>query len=117
MSLIIAVFQIEINFLTSIFSAILVGICGDNTIQFLLASRKKTLLENIEKAMASLETMPSRSNYPTETQRWGISDFREIFFKPYRIIYEIKDKAVFIHAVLDGRRNCEDLLQQRLLRA
>jgi toxin ParE1/3/4 len=75
------------------------------------------LLENIEKAMASLETMPSRGNFPPELQRWGISDFREIFFKPYRIIYEIKDKAVFIHAVLDGRRNCEDLLQQRLLRA
>ena len=75
------------------------------------------LLDNIEKAMASLETMPARGNYPPEMQRWGISDFREIFFKPYRIIYEIKDKSVFIHAVLDGRRNCEDLLEQRLLRA
>ena len=75
------------------------------------------LLDSIEKAMTSLETMPARGNYPPEMQRWGISDFREIFFKPYRIIYEIKDKSVFIHAVLDGRRNCEDLLQQRLLRA
>jgi toxin ParE1/3/4 len=75
------------------------------------------LLDNIEKAMASLETMPARGNYPPEMQRWGILDFREIFFKPYRIIYEIKDNAVFIHTVLDGRRNCEDLLQQRLLRA
>lgn len=75
------------------------------------------LLENIEKAMVSLETMPARGNYPAEMQRWGISDFKEIFFKPYRIIYEIKDKSVFIHAVLDGRRNCEDLLQHRLLRA
>jgi toxin ParE1/3/4 len=67
--------------------------------------------------MASLETLPARGNYPPEMQRWGISDFREIFFKPYRIIYEINDKSVFIHAVLDGRRNCEDLLEQRLLRA
>ena len=47
MALLIAVFQIEINFLTSIFSSILVGICGDNAIQFLLASRKKVLVENI----------------------------------------------------------------------
>lgn len=75
------------------------------------------LLDNIERAMASLEAMPARGNHPPEMQRWGILDFREIFFKPYRIIYEIKDKSVFIHAVLDGRRNCEDLLQQRLLRA
>ena len=75
------------------------------------------LLDNIEKAMASLERMPGRGNHPPEMQRWGILDFREIFFKPYRIIYEIKDRFVFIHAVLDGRRNCEDLLQQRLLGA
>ena len=75
------------------------------------------LLDNIEKAMTSLEKMPARGNYPPEMQRWGILDFREIFFKPYRIIYEIKDKSVFIYAVLDGRRNCEDLLQQRLLGA
>lgn len=73
------------------------------------------LLDNIQKTMTSLETMPTRGNHPAEMQRWGIFDFREIFFKPYRIIYEIRDKTVFIHAVLDGRRNCEDLLQQRLL--
>ena len=73
------------------------------------------LLDSIQKAMTSLETMPARGSYPPELQRWGISDFREVFFKPYRIIYEIKGKTVFIHAVLDGRRNCEDLLQQRLL--
>jgi len=73
-------------------------------------------LDNIQKAMLSLETMPARGNHPPEMQRWGIFDFREIFFKPYRIIYEIRGKAVFIHAILDGRRNCEDLLQQRLLR-
>ena len=73
------------------------------------------LLDNIQKAMTLLGTMPARGNHPPEMQRWGILDFREIFFKPYRIIYEIKGKTVFIHAVLDGRRNCEDLLQQRLL--
>lgn len=73
------------------------------------------LLNNIYKAMSSLETMPARGNHPPEMQRLGITDFREIFFKPYRIIYETKGKTVFIHAVLDGRRSCEDLLQQRLL--
>jgi len=75
------------------------------------------LLVNIQRAMLSLETMPARGNHPHEMQRWGIFDFREIFFKPYRVIYEIRNKAVFIHSVLDGRRNCEDLLHQRLLGA
>ena len=80
-------------------------------------AKADNLLDSIQKAMLSLETVPARGNHPPEMQRWGILDFREIFFKPYRIIYEIRDNAVFIHAVLDGRRNCEDLLQQRLLRA
>ncbi len=77
--------------------------------------KAERLLDNIQRAMLSLETMPARGSHPPEMQRWGIFDFREIFFKPYRIIYEIRGKSVFIHAVLDGRRNCEDLLQQRLL--
>lgn len=47
-SLIISIWQIEINFLTSVFSSILVGICGDYSIQFLLASRKNSLSENID---------------------------------------------------------------------
>ncbi|MEK6690719.1 MAG: type II toxin-antitoxin system RelE/ParE family toxin [Nitrospirota bacterium] len=81
------------------------------------SAKANHLFDNIEKAMSSLEAMPSRGNYPPELQRWGIFDFREIFFKPYRIIYEIRNKTVFIHAVLDGRRNCEDFLQQRLLGA
>ena len=34
----------------------------------------------------------------------------------YRIIYEISKKAVFIHCILDGRRDLQDLLERRLLR-
>ena len=79
--------------------------------------KAERLIDNIHKAVSSLETMPTRGSHPPELQRWGILDFREIFFKPYRIIYEIRSKTVFVHAVLDGRRNCEDLLQQRILGA
>lgn len=73
------------------------------------------LLDSIHKSMSSLERAPARGTHPPEMQRLGISDFREIFFKPYRILYEIRDRTVFVHDVLDGRRDCEDLLQQRLL--
>ena len=78
-------------------------------------AKAEQLLDNIHKTMTSLETLPARGSFPPELQRWGIADFREVFFKPYRIIYEIRGKTVFIHTVLNGRRNCEDLLQQRLL--
>jgi toxin ParE1/3/4 len=43
-------------------------------------------------------------------------EFREIHFKPYRIIYQIIDKRVFVHCVLDGRRDLQELLERRMLR-
>jgi len=71
---------------------------------------------NIEQAILSLQTMPLRGHYPPELERLGILDYREIFFKPYRILYEVAGESVFIHCVLDGRRDLRDILQSRLLR-
>lgn len=74
------------------------------------------LLDKIEKVIVGLEVMPTRGHYPSELERIGVLEFREVFFKPYRIIYEISGKDVLVHCVLDGRRDMVDLLQERLLR-
>ncbi|RPJ74031.1 MAG: type II toxin-antitoxin system RelE/ParE family toxin, partial [Desulfobacteraceae bacterium] len=37
------------------------------------------------------------------------------FFKPYRIIYRVMDKNVYVLLVVDGRRDMQSLLQRRLL--
>lgn len=74
------------------------------------------LLDNIEKTILSLESMPMRGHCPIELERIGVLEFREIFFKPYRIIYQVIQSSVYVHCVLDGRRDLQDLLQQRLLR-
>jgi len=73
------------------------------------------LLDTIEKRIEGLASMPNRGNYPPELKRIGILDFREIFFKPYRIIYEVAGREVLVHCVLDGRRDLFDLLRKRLL--
>ncbi len=78
--------------------------------------KAKRLSLNIEQAILSLQTSPLRGHYPPELERLGILDYREIFFKPYRIIYEVAGESVFIHCVLDGRRDLRDILQSRLLR-
>lgn len=74
------------------------------------------LLDNIEKTIMKLETMPLRGHFPPELERIGVREFREIFFKPYRIIYQVIKLEVYVHCVLDGRRDLQDLLQQRVLR-
>jgi len=60
--------------------------------------------------------MHFRENFPPELERIGVYDYREVFFKPYRIIYQISGSEVYVHCVLDGRRDMQTLLQQRLLR-
>ena len=74
------------------------------------------LLGNLERTIAKLETMPLRGHFPPELKRVSVLEFREIFFKPYRIIYHLIESNVYVHCVLDGRRDLQDLLQERLLR-
>jgi len=78
--------------------------------------KAEKLSRNIEQAILSLHTSPLRGHYPPELERIGVLEYREVFFKPYRIIYEVAGGSVFIHCVLDGRRDLRDILQQRLLR-
>lgn len=80
------------------------------------AQRADYLFEKLKATCQSLDMMPERGHIPPELERIGVYDFLEIHFKPYRIIYQIKEKKVFVHCVLDGRRDLQELLQQRLLR-
>ena len=75
------------------------------------------VLDQIEKAFASLSNSPERGVYPLELQALGVREYREIFFKPYRIIYRVIGEAVYIMLIADGRRNMRTLLQRRLLEA
>ena len=75
------------------------------------------VIEQIEKVFSSLSENPRRGVYPKELVSIGIKEYREIFFKPYRIIYRIVEKKVFVLLIVDGRRNMQELLQRRLLQA
>jgi toxin ParE1/3/4 len=78
--------------------------------------KAESLLENIQNTCLSLDSFPDRGHIPPELDRINVIGFLEVHYKPYRIIYQIQNKEVYIHCVLDGRRELQDLLQQRLLR-
>jgi len=46
----------------------------------------------------------------------GIRQYRQVIEKPHRIIYEIFADKIVVHAILDGRRDMQSLLMQRILR-
>ena len=77
--------------------------------------RADHVLEQIEKAFHSLSEHPQRGNFPKELLDIGIREYREIFFKPYRIIYRVMGDKVYVLVVADGRRDMQALLQRRLL--
>lgn len=74
------------------------------------------VLDKLEALCHSLGELPERGHVPPELARISVGIFRELHFKPYRVIYEIEGSRVFIHCVLDGRRDLQDLLERRLLR-
>ena len=78
--------------------------------------RAESLLGNIEEKISNLSELANRGHTPPELEQISIYEYREIHFKPYRIIYQIIESDVYVHCVLDGRRDLEDLLQERLLR-
>lgn len=75
------------------------------------------VLTQIENVFSSLSKSPDRGVYPKELLSLGIREFREIFFKPYRIIYSIRGSNVYIMLIVDGRRDLQALLQRRILEA
>ncbi len=74
------------------------------------------MLEQIERTFLSLSEHPQRGTYPGELLDLGIREYREIFFKPYRIIYRVMRNNVYVLLIADGRRDMQTLLQRRLLR-
>lgn len=74
------------------------------------------LLDKLEDACRSLQLSPNKGHVPKELRRIDISQFEEIHYKPYRILFERAERSILIHAILDGRRDMETLLRQRLLR-
>ncbi len=73
------------------------------------------VIDSITKNIRNLSEMPHRGTFPAELAALGMKSFREIYFKPYRIIYHADEQNVFIFLIADGRRDMRSLLEKRLL--
>jgi len=80
------------------------------------SKKAEKLIDNLEKTCSTLITFPNRGHIPPELERIGIFEYQEIHYKPYRIIYQIIESTVYVHCILDARRNLQQLLQERLLK-
>ncbi len=75
------------------------------------------VLGKIADAFISLEELPERGSYPPELAAIGVHEYREVFFKPYRIVYRVQKNMIYVYTVADGRRDMQSLLARRFLGA
>jgi plasmid stabilization system protein ParE len=69
----------------------------------------------IKEKADNLGEMPLKGRVVPELRYYSILTYRELISPPWRIIYEIDDARIWVHAVIDGRRNVEDILLNRLI--
>jgi plasmid stabilization system protein ParE len=74
------------------------------------------LLITIENKIDILKTFPQQGRIVPELEKQNISDYRELIEGNYRIIYSIQEETVFIHTIVDSRRNLEEILIKKLMR-
>jgi len=73
------------------------------------------VLDKLLKVAEGLATFPERGAYPRELLALGIREYRQVFFKPYRLIYRVIDEQVYVYLIADGRRDMQSLLARRML--
>jgi toxin ParE1/3/4 len=79
-------------------------------------SAAHAVLQRLEQAARRLAHHPQRGRVVPELARFEIRLYRELIVRPWRILYRVGQRRVFVMAVLDGRRDLEALLLSRLLR-
>lgn len=72
--------------------------------------------EKIKEKASGLNRFPERGRIVPELKEHGIALYRELIVSPWRIMYRISGKKVYVLSVLDSRQNVEDLLLKRFIK-
>jgi addiction module RelE/StbE family toxin len=96
---------------------------AENDFIFILEYIKKDSPKNAQAVFAAikeqalnLEFFPQRGRIVPELQEFGITQYREVIIKRWRIVYKVVDKNVYILSLIDTRQNVEDILFNRYVR-
>jgi len=74
------------------------------------------ILARLRDGAATLASMPQRGRLAPELHAQGVSAYHELIVSPWRIMYRIGERQVHVLAVIDSRRNLEDILLERVTR-
>ncbi len=91
----------------------------DEILEYIAADRgvdqALEVYERLRHRTASLSTVPRRGRLVPELHDIGLFEYREVIERPYRLVFRIVDHQVVVLAILDSRRDLEELLVQRAI--
>ena len=73
------------------------------------------LYKRIKNRILELDNLPNKGRIVPELDKNGIHEFRELIEGNYRIVYSIHEMRVHILAVVDSRRNLDDILINKVI--
>jgi plasmid stabilization system protein ParE len=76
----------------------------------------RNIFEKIKETASGLTRLPESARIVPELQDQGIFLYRELILVPWRIVYRISGKKVYVLSVIDSRQNVEDILLKRLIK-
>jgi plasmid stabilization system protein ParE len=91
--------------------SIIETIAGDSPVDAL------RIFGQLKQKASGLYTFPERGRIVPELRDHGILQYRELIVPPWRILYRISEKQVYVLSVLDSCQNIEDILLNRLIRS
>lgn len=74
------------------------------------------VFESIRKHSSKLESLPERGRIVPELKAHNITTYRELIIAPWRLIYRIENRQVYVLAFFDARRNLEDVILSRIMK-
>jgi plasmid stabilization system protein ParE len=70
----------------------------------------------IKDATRRLQQFPRSGTIPGEIEKLNLSQYRQVICGMNRIIYELRGDMIYLHAIVDARREMTLLLTRRMLR-
>ena len=72
-----------------------------------------TVMERIERRGSTLRSLSTRCRIVPELRRLGENRYHELIEAPWRLIYDVETQHVRIIAVVDGRRDLGEWLNEQ----
>ena len=76
-----------------------------------------TFVDRVDRAVQQLRKQPRSGRIVPELEHQSINRYREVILSPWRLFYRCDGDVVYVLAIIDGRRDIQDILLRRLTRS